>query len=241
MELHYRQEPNGRYILGKGDIDRIADQALQEFFPENLEYAVPLNTDRFFDKLGLMVKHEFLGLPDHMILGATIMGDVEEIPGCDILFRPVVFEECYGTVLINSSLCCTAQEHRKRYTEAHEISHWLLHRPYFERLSQTSQPCHVACRVVERYQPKLRTENDWLEWQADSLAAALLMPRDTFYGFAKAAIKAAGVYRGYLIEGQSSDRAAYKEAIRPITKRYLVSNRAAQIRMIELGLIKKHT
>ena len=235
MELRFRQEPNGRYILAKRDIELIADYVLRKYFPGNLEKAVPLNTEKLFEELGLLVRYEYLGLPDHRILGVTVMGDEEEIVGCDARLNPTILEAGYGTVLIHSSLCCVKEAPRRRYTEAHEISHWLLHRPFFERLPQQRQ---IACRSVERYGLKVRTERDWLEWQADSLAAAMLMPRDTFCGYAKAAIRAAGAAKGYLVEGRPEDRRVFEAAAERITKRYFVSRRAAEIRMIELGLIK---
>ena len=215
-------------------MEDIADNALQEFFPNNLIHVIPLDTVALFEKLGLLVKHAYIGTPGHEILGVTVMDDCVEIPGCDILFRPTVFKEDYGNVLINTSLCDYNHAPRRRYTEAHEISHWLLHRPFFERV-----PGHIACRKVEMYRPERRTEHDWIEWQADALAASLLMPRDTFYSFTKAVIKDAGIRRGYLIEGDLTDRTAFHEKIAPLVcKHYFVSKRAAQIRMIDLGLIK---
>ena len=235
MELHYPQEPNGRYILRKADIEEIADNALQAYFPDNLIHTKPLDTAALFEELGLLVKHAYIGVPGHEILGVTVMDDRVEIPGCDTLFRPVVFKEDFGNVLISTTLCDRSHAPRRRYTEAHEISHWLLHRPYFEK-----KPGHAACRKVEMYRPERRTELDWVEWQADTLAASLLMPRDTFYSFTKAVIKNAGIRKGYLTEGDRADKTAFHEEIAPvICQYYFVSKRAAQIRMLDLGLIKR--
>ena len=106
MELRYRQQHNGMYILTKYDIEKIATDFLREQFPMNLDYPIPLNTEVLFDKLGLMVKHKYLGIPGHEILGATIMGDEVEMVACDTKMQPIVIEESYGTVLIHSDLCC---------------------------------------------------------------------------------------------------------------------------------------
>ena len=46
------------------------------------------NTDALFDDLGLLVKHKFLGVPEHEILGATVMGDTADIPAFFILSTP---------------------------------------------------------------------------------------------------------------------------------------------------------
>ena len=238
MELNYPQQPNGMYVLNGNDLEHIATGVLSEYFPHNLDYPLPLNTDALFDDLGLLVKHKFLGVPEHEILGATVMGDTADIPAFDLMKGVILLEETYGTVLINSELCCASKAPRRRYTEVHECSHWLLHRPYYKKLSQSDKSCFVACRTVETYKQKTRTDADWREWQADRLAAAMLMPRDVFYDYAKAELKKAGASRGYLVEGQSRDRQIFDEAIVPITRRFSVSKRAAQIRMIRLNLIQ---
>lgn len=238
MILNYRQQDNGMYVLSRNDIEHIATDLLREQFPTNLDYPIPLNTEALFESLGLRVLHKFLGIPGHEILGATVMGESEEIVSCDTLMKPIVIEETYGTVLINTELSCTKQAARRRYTEVHECSHWLLHLSYYDRLPQDGKSRLVACRSVESYKHERRTDADWREWQADTLAAALLMPRDVFYDYARSAIKDAGATRGYLIEGQSRDRSIFHDAVMPISRKFFVSQRAAQIRMIHLGLIK---
>jgi len=226
------------YILNRHNIEDIAAHVLKEQFPTNLEYPIPLKTEALLDNLGLQVKHEYLGIPGHEILGATIMGDSAELPGYDMMMKPTEFEEDFGTVLIHTDLCIAKNAVRRRYTEVHEAAHWLLHRPYFDRFSQDGRSNHIACRSIENYKRMKKTPTDWLEWQADSLAAALLMPRDVFYEFVRYAIRNAGASRNYLVEGQAYDRGIFRAAIGPISKRFSVSHRAAQIRMIHLGLIR---
>jgi len=238
MKLSYPKGADGMYILSRYDIENIAAKVLNEQFPMNLEKPIPLNTEALFDNLGLIVKHRYLGIPEHEILGVTIMGDLEELVGCNSRMEPVVFEETFGTVLINIQLCNARNRARRRYTEAHEASHWLLHRPYFDRLPQDKGSRHIVCRSVENYRLKRRTITDWLEWQADSLAASLLMPRDIFFRYVQSAIRSAGIPKGYLVEGQGIDRNVFREIIDPISKQFSVSHRAAQIRMVHLNLIK---
>lgn len=236
MKLRYSQQANGMYILNRNNIEEIAAGILKEQFPMNLEYPTALKTEVLLDNLGLMVKRKYLGIPGHEILGAIIMGDSEELVSCDIMMNPIVIEESFGTVLINTQLCTVKNTPRRRYTEIHEAAHWLLHRPYFDRLDGRSR--HIVCRTIENYKRVKKTDADWLEWQADSLAAALLMPRDVFCEFARSAIRNAGATRNYLVKGQTYDRKVFYGAIEPISKRFSVSHRAAQIRMIHLGLIK---
>lgn len=238
MELKYPQQANGMYVLTANDIERVATGVLGEYFPCNLDYPIPLSTEELFEKLGLMVKHKFLGVPEHEILGVTVMGDSAKVPAFDSRMGPILLEETYGTVLINVELCCAKQAARRRYTEVHECSHWILHRPYYDSLPRVGDSRFVACRTVENYGQRARTDAEWREWQADRLAAAMLMPRDVFYDFARDELKKAGASRGYLVEGQSRDRQIFNDTITPIADRFRVSKRAAQIRMVHLNLIQ---
>lgn len=74
--------------------------------------------------------------------------------------------------------------------------------------------------------------------EADSLAAALLMPRDVFYSLARSEIRKAGVPCGYLVKGQQRDKRVFYEIVGEIADRFCVSHKATQIRMAHLGLIK---
>lgn len=69
------------------------------------------------------------------------------------------------------------QEGRLFFTMAHEVGHWILHRPQYEADKVTlplfkkeaeSQPPAIVCRSSQRKEPA--------EWQADQFAAYLLMP-----------------------------------------------------------------
>ena len=56
MELNYPQQPNGMYVLNGNDLEHIATGVLSEFFPHNLDYPLPLNTNALFDDLGLFTR-----------------------------------------------------------------------------------------------------------------------------------------------------------------------------------------
>lgn len=63
----------------------------------------------------------------------------------------------------------------KRFTQAHELAHWIIHRKLelsdYE-LSDTSETLNQARKLVTTY--------DWIEWQANAYAAMLLMPITRF-------------------------------------------------------------
>jgi Zn-dependent peptidase ImmA (M78 family) len=77
-----------------------------------------------------------------------------------------------------------------------------------------------------------------MEWQADTLAAALLMPQKVFTLFAKAVFYKYGVFNGYIMVDHCTDKVQARDIIKEIAERFHVSYRAAQIRMLHLGLIR---
>lgn len=243
MELNYNQGFDGMYILTRADMEKIANDLLKEFSPQNLETPMAVDVDSFLsDYLELFVKERYIGVIGYEALGLTVMSDVVEIPSMDERFRPTIITETYGNVLISPSLHGRKNLGRRRYTKAHEGAHWILHRPYFKRKEQSGGPGmnqgFVACRSIERYTPQNKKSVNWLEWQADTLAAALLMPGEIFKEYSRRLLRHAGASRGYLEGDNARDKRIFYEIAPSLCQRFSISLRAAQIRMIHLGLIR---
>ena len=124
---------------------------------------------------------------------------------------------------------------------AHECAHWILHRSFHSPDNQkytfrTQRSPYIACRSanIEKKRHELKTDEDFEEWQADTLAAALLMPLIPFRWAAKRLIQKCG--RLYL-----TDRVNYEyiEIIEEIAEEFKVSKTAAEIRLKQLGFIRK--
>lgn len=64
------------------------------------------------------------------------------------------------------------REGRYRFTLAHELGHWTLHRRTYGHAERRSRPPGFICRSTSR---------ERVEWQADYFAACLLMPRPLVY------------------------------------------------------------
>lgn len=243
VNLDYKQKYNGQYILSKIDIEKIATDVLREFSPSNLVVPTQLDTMSFLqDYLGLNVKRKYIGTFESGILGSIVMCDEMEIPSYDEMFHPTVLIETYGNVLISPDLSGRDNAPRRRYTEMHEGSHFILHKEYYKCLDKKSTNQHklIACRRMELLNDNSKTAMDWIEWQADYLAAALLMPQEVFYDYARSIIRSLGVSCGYLTISSGTNKRQAFEMISNIAEKFYVSYRAAQIRMIKLGLIREN-
>ena len=63
---------------------------------------------------------------------------------------------------------------RRNFTIAHELAHQFINRTYPE-------VCGNQCRVINDYRRSTKPHKeitDWREWQADAMAAALLLPKE---------------------------------------------------------------
>ncbi len=242
MEYRFAQKQNGIYVLSRENIEEIASDILNEYAPENLENPTYLNTRNFLcDYLGLTLKYNYIGTPKKEILGLIVMDDIARIPSCDGMLRPQILEETYGTVLIHSKLNEIKKFPRKRYTEMHEAAHFLLHKKYFERelsIERETPSAYIACRGVEAYSLKPKSTTEWMEWQADALAAALLMPRKAFCTCTRRMIEeiAQDEKRVSPLIPYTGTKHIY-EIITRVAQVFGVSFRAAEIRMQQFGLI----
>ena len=242
MRLEYPMFPNGMYRLRNGDFDTIASMVLGEYLPKALEKPQPVDIDYLIeDCVYLEVKKVHITLEGH-ILGMIVFGDTTW-EYYDRFYRPVVEELKESTMMIDLSLSGDKNLPRERFTKAHETSHWICHRslhsydklPYEFRRSPA-----IACRdaSIERYkyhEEFKRSESDWEEWQADRLAAALLMPKDPFINVSQKVIENCGIRNGILVKGYNTE--ASKRAVSIISTYFMVSRKAAQIRMNQLGLL----
>lgn len=242
MELHYPQKPNGMFILTSNQIEEIATMVLQEFMPWVLECPQRVDIEQLVaDGLYLTIRNQMLGL-NNAVLGMTAFEDVTGVPCLDDMYQPIEIDLQGGTIIIHSWLQGYKYRARRRFTIAHEGAHWVLHRSFHSPTNQqfqfrTQRQPYIACRSIniECKRHNLISDEDWEEWQADSLAASLLMPLAPFRQIAERLIHDSG--RRFLTEGKVTRD--YIEIVEEISDLFLVSKTAAEIRMKQLGLLKK--
>lgn len=124
------------------------------------------------------------------------------------------------------------REGRYRFTLAHEIGHWVLHRP---QAIATHQASLILCRSMSR--------PDRLEWQANQFAAYLLMPAalikigwENMYGSSRPMVVVDELLRvtnASLHEG----RGTVLPLVKDLARIFHVSSHAMQIRLVGMGLI----
>ncbi len=242
MELRYPCKANGMYVISKNQMDDIATMILEEYMPSVLENPQPVNIENLAeDGMFLTIKNRFI-TEDNSILGMTAFDDVKGIPCLDDKFHPIEIDLDAGTVVIHSWLLSQGNTARRRYTIAHETSHWILHRTYHSPTNRkfqfrTQKSPYIACRSesIGQAKHKLNTDHDWEEWQADSLAAAILMPLRPFFTFVGELLSNHG--KQYFVE---NERAECFEVIGKVANQFMVSKQAAQIRMKQLGYIREY-
>lgn len=243
----YRQKENGMYILSRSEIEQIATKKLLEFSPSNLERPIPLRTTDFLENyLGLLVKYKYICDFQSGILGLTVMGNEVPVPSYDEMLRPVVLEETFGTVLISPMLRGRDNLARRRYTEMHEGAHFILHQPYFANCEKTAAaarceyPCNfIACRKIELFNERPKTDLDWIEYQADALAAALLMPQNVFISYVRDVLRKNGIRQNFLYMNSGANDKKAHSVIYDLAETFAVSYQAAKIRMAHLGLLRE--
>lgn len=111
---------------------------------------------------------------DGSILGQTSSGSIwTTIVGPDM--NDMYFFLDGKTILIEKRLLQNPKSTgRKNFTIAHELAHQFINREYPEMYGAQNR---VFCDYRRSVKPK-KVEKDWHEWQADALAAALLLPPD---------------------------------------------------------------
>ena len=162
--------------LSRNDIERIAEVVLNQYkvmFVPTQHICYTVDVTQLARMLGFRIEYVHI-TADGSILGQTSSGAVWTTIYDDNMNR-MYFELDGSTILIEKRLLNDPRmEGRKNFTIAHEIAHQILNRKYPEMYSAQNR---TFCDYRRSTKPKKEIV-DWHEWQADALAAALLLPFD---------------------------------------------------------------
>lgn len=242
MQLDFPRKKSGLYILNKVNIENIATMFLQEYSPSVLMTPKAVNIEFLAEEhLDLTIQIKTFNFSEP-VLGLITFSDVE-IQCYDIMYEPVSDTYPEGTVLVSSALIGRDNIARRRFTITHECAHWILHRSFYSPNKQHFEfrktPSYVACRNVEidKTGYGLKKDEDWIEWQAEKLAASILMPISTFTEATRYLFRKYGINRNYIVP--EFEKFNFYEIVHELSETFNVSHKATQIRLRQLDFIKK--
>lgn len=238
----FKLSPSGVPILSKDQMERIAEKYIQDFIPEMLVNCMPLPADDFCEGYQKMsVDFPYLS-NNGCYLGMAVFGDRTQVR----LFDPETQTIRYTlydarSILVDRSLLEESKEEKLCFTMMHECSHQILHANYFRRQSALDGMQLILCReeTVDKNITKPYTEwtdLDRMEWQANYLASALLMPMASV----KDCMDACQIREYYenRVQDGMYEGTAFTKAAMELVLAFRVSLTAAKIRLLSLGFTR---
>ncbi|MDO4564676.1 MAG: ImmA/IrrE family metallo-endopeptidase [Clostridia bacterium] len=234
----FRVKKNGVPVLSKDEIDCIGERYVQDFCPEVLVHPAPVDIESFVENyLGITPDYQYLS-HNGVYLGMTVFNDTDKVP----VFDPSTGRAEYisakaRTIIIDNRLLEENQQHRYRFTLGHEAGHDIFHSGFFGynpdqlTLFDMGNAPMVQCRVDGGNADK-RSPNDWddhdrMEWHANRISSAILMPKSAVVLIANEFLK------------EQHDTTRHAAMVYALTDAFDVSSEAATYRLKDLGFIPK--
>jgi Zn-dependent peptidase ImmA (M78 family) len=218
-------DAHGVPYLKATEIEAIAYELLEKYCPQVLTTATLTPVLDIIEELKEKTKLQ------------SAIEDLGNIEGKKVLGK-VSFKR--RTLFLDKSLL----EERKiqfRFTAAHEIGHWVLHR--YKQLKLENQKLNTEeliddessiCRLEQR------TPKEWLERQANVFAASLIMPRNTFHDELVRSQKEIGILRNFgivFINDENYNRKDRMMILAMLSDKFQVSKQSIEVRLNTLKLV----
>ena len=216
-------------FLSRRDIENISERIIKAYrkLPDLAGKTIyKILPDKLItDLLGLKLEYHHLSL-DGSVLGLTT-------PFSNVQYKVFDFadEESYctldgKTILIEKDLNAdVSQVGRCNFTKTHEAGHQILKMLFPNDYGRSFKRIHF---YLSSQPPSCKTI-DWLEWQANGIASAILMPKEMF-------IQAAESFREELSEIDNHYVLSYTLKNK-LAEFFQVSKQSAGIRMQELEIL----
>lgn len=214
--------------LSRADLERIGGTVVNQYYraiPPQGTLPAPVDPVKLA-KVVLGLETRYLPLSgDGSILGMACFQDTW-LEVYDRKGKPVQIQLSGRDIVLDCTLLDEDKIGRHNFTAAHELAHHILVRLYPEDYRHL-----LNYRTHVLYREKRRSR-DWEEWQADTMAAAIIMPEQTI----RYCMEVFGL--GQKLDMLSSFcRARQFERFCDIATYLSVSKKALAIRMKQLGLL----
>lgn len=224
------------YYLSRKNIEDYASEVMKQYKPECLHIPQSIDVYDFMENF-MELETDYKNLsPDQSVLGLTSFSDGIYYVWNDDRTRQYPIEVKNRTVILENSLLDSNHDGRERFTVMHECSHQILHSDCFTEAVNLSNIGLLSCakRDIESAKKKLVTSRDWIEWQANAMAAAMLMPaemvKQLFYEMMEVTRKTSKHPYGLTL--------GLDLMIFDMSDVFKVSHTAMKIRLVQLCLIK---
>lgn len=238
----FKLSPSGVPILSKEQMERIAEKYIRDFIPEMLQNCMPLPVDNFCEGYQkLIIDYPYLS-NNGCYLGMAVFGDQTPVTIYESETNSIR-HELYNsrTILIDRSLLEEEKEQKLRFTAMHECSHQILHANYFRKLEAKAGEHRILCRQESVEKNSSKPSSEWtdvdrMEWQANYLAAALLMPKAAVQDCMDAC-QMKEYYQARVREGMYEET-AFTNAAMELVYAFRVSLFSAKFRLMNLGFTR---
>lgn len=165
----------------KSELESIAQKTLECYQPEVLKKPLPVDVEEMARSLGLSIVTDYHLSSDLSVYGMTIFRARDVIVYSKSDFSPVTLSVQPGTILVDGDVSMWNGFGSFRFTVAHEISHYILHkkRIMLEVLCG-NDVAGLQCQKDGFVSNVRGSDLISLEWQANYLASCLLTPRKMF-------------------------------------------------------------
>ena len=218
-------------IIYGDDLEKHAEAILRHVYPEALLEPMRVDVRLFAKRLHLKIEEQRLSRSG-TIFGQMIFHDTDvEYFDLDKRRYDILKAES-GTVFVDPEIYFLRTLGSWNNTVIHECVHWLKHRKYFE-LERTlgADISRISCQVTDvPIKENTRSETEWMEWHANTLAPRILMPYAMFKQKADALI---AWHKNEMNTVKTSDVIA--AVIFDLADFFEVSAQSAKIRMLDVG------
>lgn len=187
-----------------------------------MDKPIPIIPEVLAQRLGLTIEEYKLSL-DGEFFGAFFFSDCD-IDVYDSTFNPKKVHVKAKTAVIDPDNPTGTLD----FTKVHECMHWVLHRKRYllEKLFNKNA-CQIKCSLKKKNE---KSDTEWLEWQANALAAHVLMPSRQF------SRKAHELIESYISMLQPNHEIDILHIVaEELAEFFAVSRTAVIIRMVETG------